>query len=163
MTGHDASRSEMDSPPPRVTYGKLPDQPFEVSYGQTSLSAKHQEISTPRRKTRISKGSRTWKRPRLESKENVDSASIPECTPASDLNDIDCENEDNQGAHQAWEIDKDVLPQTSDITYTGFIGAVMSDECSFYQLTQKIFVANGWNHLKNETNVRVLLLQLRFA
>ena len=41
-----------------------------------------------------------------------------------------------------------------DNSYTSFVEAVMSDDCSFYQLNQKLFVVNGWNTKKNEASVR---------
>jgi hypothetical protein len=34
--------------------------------------------------------------------------------------------------------------------YSSFVDAVLSDECSFYRLSLKIFVVNGWNKKKNE-------------
>jgi hypothetical protein len=46
-------------------------------------------------------------------------------------------------------------PETVEIAYASFVDAVLSDECSFYQLGQKLFVANGWNPVRNETSVRV--------
>ncbi len=152
----------MYSPPQKVTYRDLPDQPVEVFYGQTrpSLAANHQDISTPRRKTRVARGRQLRhpsKRRRSDSKEKDNFGGIPECTPdtlPAFVNDDDEDNRPNLG-NMCWQ--DEPLPQNTDLAYAGFVEAVLSDECSFYQLSQKTFVANGWNPAKNETNVRVTL------
>jgi hypothetical protein len=154
----------MDSPPPKVFYKELPESPVKVFYGQTSLGA--QDVSTPRRKTRTARGVCPGRKcPHSESKEEVNSGSrIPDRNPCPDilpafvettfLDDNYFGNKDNDGSNVcALEVDKVEWHQKMDLAYASFVGAVLSDECSFYQLSKKIFVANGWNPVKNETNV----------
>jgi hypothetical protein len=50
-----------------------------------------------------------------------------------------------------------------DTGYLAFVDAVLSDDCSFYQLNRNIFVVNGWNHKKKEPSVRKSELGLREA
>jgi hypothetical protein len=148
----------MDSPPQKVFYGDLPDRPFEVFY-----SGKVHDISTPRRKTRVATGGPTRKRPRSDSKEKDNNfGRIPECTPMQDtlpcvmtprLNDDDF-GEETRADFGSMGCQAEPSSPNTDLTYAGFVEAVLSDECSFYQLSQRIFVANGWNPAKNETNVR---------
>lgn len=156
----------MYSPPLRVTYRDLPDQPVEVFYGQTrpSLATEDQDISTPRRKIRVARGRHTRKRPRSDSKEKDSFGGIPEWTldtlPDSvetPVNDNESGLDDNRPGLGNTQWQDEPPPQNTDLAYSGFVEAVLSDECSFYQLSQKTFVANGWNPAKNETNVRVTL------
>jgi len=154
----------MNPPRPQVFYEELPDRPFKVVYDTTTFGEQHQDLSTPRRKTRITKERRTRKHPRPERKEKVDGTGIP-----GSLSDPDglptfmdslfspgimdgFGNEDTNLSNTCMY--DEVPPSNVDLTYAGFVDAVLSEECSFYQLSQKVFVANGWNPVKNETNVR---------
>ena len=158
----------MDSPPLKVTYDELPERASKVLYDNTWHAKEHEGviIATPRRKTRITKERNTRKRPRLDSlskERSNESGHTPEgmsCTdtlpalrPLPLLDDFT--NSGNGGANFGdWREDEADPPQNVDITYASFVDAVLSDECSFYQLSQRVFVANGWNPGKNETNVR---------
>ena len=154
----------MDSPPPKVCYGELPEQPFQVFYAQTSF-ATSQDVLTPRRKKRIARSGRTRKRPRSESTDH--SSRRPECTqdilPAVGENSI--LNNDfgaidiDFGGVFAGSDEAEPPSPKAELTYAGFVAAVLSDECSFYQLSQKVFVANGWDAVRNEANVCVAPLQ----
>ena len=149
----------MYSPPPKVTY-RVPDQPVEVFYGRTRPLLEDQDISTPRRKTRVERGRLTRKRPHSNSKEDDSFGHLPECMPDSLWASVNKGNDDNRDNRPSDGImcDSDEHPpQKTDLAYAGFVEAVLSDECSFYQLSRKTFVANGWNPAKNEANVRVTL------
>ncbi|KAF9476550.1 hypothetical protein BDN70DRAFT_812128 [Pholiota conissans] len=51
--------------------------------------------------------------------------------------------------------DADALPQHEESRkYSIFVDAVASDQCSFLQLTQDIFIANGWNINKDEATTK---------
>jgi len=152
----------MNSPPPKVVYDELPEMPRRVLYDTTLM----EDVSTPRRKTRVQKKERRLvvarKRTGVARQEKVNSsAQGPEWIPASEpLAFVDnCDNvpfgeeDDNRNTCTGQE---DRLPR--DLTYSSFVDVVLSDDCSFYQLTQKVFVANGWDCIKNEATVCVLIL-----
>jgi hypothetical protein len=146
----------MDSPPWKVFYAELPEQPPKVLYDDI-WGAKEQEgvfIGTPKRKTRITKERHTRKRFRHESPSTEtpnDARHTSEFASSSDTLPILDHSTDFQDTQE----DEAGPPETVDIAYASFVDAVLSDECSFYQLSQKIFVANGWNPVRNETSVRV--------
>lgn len=147
----------MDSPPPKVFYEELLEQPPKVLYDDIDIWGvkEHEEViqGTPKRKTRITKERHTRKRPRPGSPgtERPNAARrasefvwSPDTLPILD-------DSTNFGITQ----EDETPPETVDSAYASFVDAVLSDECSFYQLSQKLFVANGWNPVRNETSVRV--------
>ena len=142
----------MNSPPQRVSYEELPERPFNVNY-DTTLTPENLDLSTPRRKTRITKERRTREH-LYRKKKKVVSAGDSDGPGQSDAHDL---------VDSSFEIVSS-LPDTTctpteeplskvDLMYAGFVDAVHSDECSFYQLSQRVFVANGWNLVREEPNV----------
>lgn len=141
-----------------MLYEELPERPFEVSYDKVLVGTVEDRhgVSTPRRKTRIPKdgAKRGHRRNRScsRSQENVDSTgcisgfvSVPESG-----------GNDNLDYLSTCVVHNDEEVPTG--TYASFVEAVLSDECSFYQLTQRVFVANGWDSVKNEATVSFLNL-----
>jgi hypothetical protein len=143
----------MDSPPPKVFYADLPEQPPKVLYDNI-WDTKEDEgviIGTPKRKTRIAKERHTRKRPRPANPSTERPNDASEFTSSPDTLSI-LDDSTNFGDTQE---DQAGLPETVDIAYASFVDAILSDECSFYQLSQKLFVANGWHPVRNEMSVRV--------
>ena len=164
----------MDSPPLKVIYEELPEQPFTVHYNKAE---EDRDISTPNRKVRITaRRCKAKKHPKNKEKVNslvLTPADIPDndtlpnlddtvtgldTLPASDDTTIGWGNEDPDFGNEDPSFESDPVPKNADLTYLAFVEAVLSDECSFYQLSQKVFVANGWDPVRNEATVRVSLL-----
>jgi hypothetical protein len=143
----------MHSPPLKVFYEELPEQPPKVLYNNIwGMKEDEAVIGTPKRKTRITKERHTSKRPCLESPSTErpndahnasELASFPDILPILD-DSTNFRDTQEQEARSS---------ETVNIAYASFVEAILSDECSFYQLSQKLFVANGWNFMRNETSV----------
>lgn len=161
----------MDSPPAKVLYDELPEQSLKVVYdAETSPS---RNGSTPKRKTRVAKGRQshhTGRHGHSESREKESREKLKESThkaPAGPAPRIPPPFWDDHVGDEDVNVDNgpagtctqgvEELVQDTALAYPGFVEAVLSDECSFYQLSQKTFVANGWDSVKNEANVRVVL------
>jgi len=149
----------MNSHPPKVLYEELPERPFKVFYNKTLVAEEDPNaVSTPRRKTRISKGSairrRTKKWASFEGQEKADSTGrISESVSVPDIFDV----VETEGVYFG---DMCTWPRAEEpLTYASFVEAVLSDECSIYQVTQKVFIANGWDTVKNEATVSLQLLR----
>jgi len=161
----------MDSPPAHVLYDELPESPVQkVLYGDSILTSDLKDVSTPRRKTRTHKanqGVRRQKRLRRRSRSNE--AIERSCNSqaegplgANSLTEDELLPYNFEGPY-TWQCDssQDVSQATPGHTmdsgtsssYAAFVEAVLSDECSFYRLSRRVFVANGWNSLRKETYV----------
>jgi len=147
--------------PLRVKYG-LPDSPIQkVAYEGVSPSGE----ATPQRKPRRLYKAQNPKRKRQKGSHVFAPIVVHEgeSTSQTTINPSDVFDMDGLRAENNWPSDDILTFQTSprvplqateiDDSYFSFVEAVLSDECSFYQLSQKLFVVNGWNIKKNETSV----------
>lgn len=159
----------MDSPPRQVVYDKLPDSPVrDVTYDD-GISGREVYPCTPRRKTRVETSrKRLRKNYQLHSENASDPGPGHVGTRAGDrksevmlpgpegLATGALTGQDLEQAY-TWEPGFEPLTvkpvQEVDIAYACFVEAVLSDECSIYQLSQNLFVVNGWNATRHESNV----------
>lgn len=159
----------MDSPPAQVLYDELPESPVQkVLYGDSTLTSDLKDVSTPRRKTRTHKanqGVRCQKRLRRRSRSNevIERSCNSQAEGPLGANSL-AEDEllpYNFEDPYTWQCDSDrqampghTMDSGTSSSYAAFVEAVLSDECSFYRLSRRVFVANGWDSLRKETNVR---------
>lgn len=54
--------------------------------------------------------------------------------------------------------DAETHKQHDDSKFMFFVEAVGSDQCSFLQLTEDIFMANDWNYAKDEASVSIIII-----
>ena len=164
----------MDSPL-QVSYVDLPDSPVRDVVYDGDLADMALEASTPQRKRRriaftnahrkrqsrtlvaVSNHTKALPSEQVEGISLIDSQSIarhpslsPEVLDFPDSSDL--ENQLERVKQPSAEL------VISEIRYARFVEAVLADECSFYQLSRKIFVSNGWSSKKNEPVVSVYLI-----
>lgn len=153
----------MDSPPRNVSY-EIPDSPIKgVAYEKVTLE---DDPVTPRRKTRTVAPRQAPVRRRRRIHQAVPASSyvaVSETLPESlsesnylqDPDQCDPHPPDSHGAD--WDMEEpsslQIEPAEAQNPYARFLEAVLSDDCSFCQLSQRIFVVSGWNFVKNEPSV----------
>ena len=157
-----------DSPPLKVTYAELPDSPIQKVAYEGVFSTGDVMYATPQRKPRRPYKDRKWKRQKTSSGRvsspipDNPSPVLEEPWQSSPLEVLDVEDVSADISKRSDELSMLRTPSSDvpsiavelDNSYTSFVEAVMSDDCSFYQLNQKLFVVNGWNTKKNEASVR---------
>lgn len=148
-------RAPSDSPPPRIRLCKptAHDEASEV------------DISTPRRRNRA---------PFLRQKPSrkaVPKANLPQHShhsephtePFSDTpslqyvsnSPVPIQSPSSHDEYSSFPMDTDCLyPQSSEEdSYESFVEAVLAQVCSVYQLTQRMFLVNGWNSISKTPTV----------
>ena len=154
----------MDSPPQNVSYD-IPDSPVEgVAYEKVTLD---DNPVTPRRKTRtVAPRQAPVRRRRRIHQAVVPASSYVAASETESLSGSNCLQDPDQcephppDSHgvgwETWDMEEPSLqigPAEAQNPYARFLEAVLSDDCSFFQLSQRIFVVSGWNFVKNEPSV----------
>jgi len=126
-----------DSPPKRVSYASIPNSPTQrVSY----LLDDGAGIATPVRKKRTVNTDRARAVPSKRSRQQLGQNEFS--SPGFDSF--------NDGGPYSIAENVPAQPETSTIAgeeeYTNFVGAVLAEECMICQVSQRLFMVNGWKN-----------------
>jgi hypothetical protein len=174
------------TPPPRIVYGSATSPPKRFHYAPAPSpatrirysSADHRPILTPARKRRqlkqgrapnaVKKSTANHTPPTAALNLDASAHTIPEPDTVPEDEYVDnasayqnlCDDPYNLESHS---IDEPIPQDDESCKYSIFVDSVASDECSFLQLTQDIFIANEWNMQKDEATVRSLILPIALS
>lgn len=153
----------------RVVYPRPPPSPEE----KVRYAIPGDESITPQRKKRaLSKPTKQIPRPQVNSSgskihgttrdlivENIILTDFDkQVLNTPDLTDLDYDMQDNleqlnASVDAGFETSTASQITSSEAKYQVFIEAVLADECEVYQLSNNLFVVNGWNVQKSEATV----------
>lgn len=151
----------------RIVYS-IPEAPkARINY---SFSSNSHNLSTPSRKRRTKKlaASQVPKRPRIQHTlplSNILEEVLQEerhsepTTTVPDPPDYTTEGDDS-----FWNTVESVMPREEshktldEVKFSFFVEAVGSEQCTFVQLTQELFIANDWNLAKDEATVSIIII-----
>lgn len=133
-----------------------PDSPSEVHYAphfpdQSPILmplCKKRKVTSPIKRTKNS-------RPQQQSREDSDSTlkDVDYFDPGDSIPSFNSSESMLSDTVQMDQVTQASSPVRSEDNYSAFLDAVMAEECGLYQLTDRLFVVNGWNIMRGKATV----------